>query len=65
MLLDEIAQTGLMYSVSCFVSGHILQTIVQCHNWDVEERELLAFSGHRPRMLTTLQCIGQLLTIKN
>lgn len=36
MLLEEIAQTGLMYSLSCFVSGNILQTIVQCHNWDVE-----------------------------
>ena len=45
MLLEEIAQTGLMYSVSCFVSGHILQTIVQCHNWDVE-------------MLTAMQSVG-------
>lgn len=38
MLLEEIAQTESMRTLwSCLlVSGNILQTIVQCHNWEVE-----------------------------
>lgn len=55
MLLEEIAQTGLMYSLSCFVSGNILQTIVQCHNWDVEMlTSVLSLSQVDPSLFLSL-----------